>query len=368
MFMPKLGEILLADRLLTMRELDSALENHILHGVKLGTCLVEMGYVGDEELARAIGKQTGHPYFSRDELLAAGERHLSLIPPAAIKKHRLIPVGMQGAALRIATDNELSPKKHKELEQLLGRPLEPVAVSGYAVDCFLEKMFGVPRPGRFLPKFSRERNAGAASAADASPTPAASPVVINGVEWKELGAVPVDDDSDRLYEEFLSTVTGQRDSLRTLSEAAEQLSRAVNRDDVARTILDFMANSTAMAALVTVRDGTVRGWKGLGQVKIEGLEAFAAPMGSLPDLQQAVMTKKPFFGQLVTSETQLLWHLLHHPGGLTGYFPVFVQQRVVAVLLCSITEKVNPMEVIALCRKASYALEILILRSKLLSA
>lgn len=367
--MARLGELLLAGNYLTRRELDSALENHVLHGVKLGTCLVEMGYVSDDDLARCLGTQTGQASLTKDQLLVAGGQHLSLIAPAAIKKHRLIPVGTQGAALRIATDQDLSGKKLIELEKFLNRPVEAVAVSGFAVDCFLEQMFGIPRPGRFLPRYLKATGV-------TEPVPAAEfavreevPLVINGVEWKHLGEVTQDDEASRIYDEIFNAMLNRDEVPRTLAEVAEQLCQATSRNDVAQAVLAYLSGSLAVAGLLMIKDDVARGWSAVSHgEKIANFEAFNTPVAMLPDLQQCVTLRKPSFGNTVSTEVQLLMHTLQQPNGLLAYFPIFIQQRVVAVLVCGATEKLNPLETAELCRKASYALEILILRSKLLSS
>lgn len=365
--MARLGEILLSEKVLTARELDAALENHVLHGVKLGTCLVEMGFVTDDDLARCLGKKSGHAFLTKDQLLAFGARNLSAIAPAAIKKHRLIPVGINGAELRIATDQELSPKKLAEIERFLGRRIEPVAVSGYAIDIFLEQMFGIQRPGRFLPKYSRPRPQGETSAVAAKGDGEATPIVIDGIEWKSLGDVNQDEGAAWVNDDFFNAALNRNDVPLSLSDAAEHLSRATSRDDVAKTVLDFMSNSSDAVALVIIKDGAVRGWKAhSNRKKLRDFEAFSSPMDALPELQQCVVTRKPFLGSPLTSETQLLLQQIHSSGGRSAFFPISIQQRVIAVLLCEVSEKLNPVETAELCRKASYALEILILRSKLL--
>lgn len=367
--MARLGELLLAGKYLTQRELDSALENHVLHGVKLGTCLVEMGYVSDDDLARCLGAQTGQSSLTRDQLLVAGGQHLSLLAPAAIKKHRLIPVGTQGTALRIATDQDLSGKKQIELEKFLNRQVEPVAVSGYAVDCFLEQMFGIPRPGRFLPRYSKTKGTTEPAPVVTPPPREETPLVINGVQWKDLGEVTQDDEATRIYDEIFSGMLNRDELPRTLTEVAEQLCQATSRNDVAKTVLSYLSGSLAVAALLMIKDDLARGWSAVCEgEKIKNFEAFSASVGLLPDLQQCVAARKPFFGNTITPEAQLLMHTLRHPNGLLAYFPIFIQQRVVAVLVCGASEKLNPLETADLCRKASYALEILILRSKLLSS
>jgi|GEM_PF-1195450 len=366
--MARLGEILLSEKVLTARELDTALENHVLHGVKLGTCLVEMGLVSDDDLARCLGRQTGLAFLTKDQLLAAGARNLSAITPAAIKKHRLIPVGVNGAALRIATDQPLSPRKQAEIERLLGQKFEPVAVSGYAIDVFLEQMFGIPRPGRFLPRHSGAKNREAAPAAPPRAGGEAVPVVIDGIEWKSLGEVTQAEGAAAAYDAFFATAQGHDRGPLSLSDAAEQLSRATSRDDVAKTVLDFMSPSSGTVALMIIRDGVVRGWQACtNRKKLREFEAFSSPMEALPELGQCVATGRPYVGDAAAPGTKQLLQRLHSAGGRSAFFPIFIQQRVIAVLLCGAPERLDAAEAAELCRKASYALEILILRSKLLS-
>jgi hypothetical protein len=366
--MARLGEILLSEKVLTAWELDAALENHVLHGVKLGTCLVEMGLVTDDDLARCLGKKSGHAFLTKDQLLAFGALNLSAISPAAIKKHRLIPVGINGAALRIATDHDLSPKKLAEIERFLGRRIEPVAVSGYAIDIFFEQMFGIQRPGRFLPKYSGAKPQGEAPAVTAKVSGIAAPVVIDGIEWKSLGDVTQDEGSAWAYDDFFNAARNRDQVPLSLSDAAGHLSHATSRDDVAKTVLDFMSNSSGTVALVIIKDGVALGWKACSnRRKLRDFEAFSSPMEALPELQQCVITGKPYLGSHRSAETKLLLQKLHSAGGRSAFFPIFLRQRVVAVLLCDVSEKLDPVETAALCRKASYALEILVLRSKLLS-
>lgn len=366
--MAMLGEILLSEKVLTARELDSALENHVLHGVKLGTCLVEMGFVTDDDLARCLGKKSGHAFLTKDQLLAFGTRNLSVISPAAIKKHRLIPVGINGAELRIATDQDLSPKKLAEIERFLGRKIEPVAVSGYAIDIFLEQMFGIQRPGRFLPKYSGAKPQEEAPAVAEKVIGKVAPIVIDGIEWKSLEDVTQDDGTDWAYDDFFNAAPDRKDVPLSLSDAAGHLSRAKSRDDVAKTVLDFMSNSSGTVALVIIKDGIARGWKACSnRKKFFDFEAYSSPMESLPEMQQCVITGKPYLGNLLSAETKMLLQKLHSVGERSAFFPIFIQQRVIAVLLCDVSERLNPVEAAELCRKASYALEILILRSKLLS-
>lgn len=366
--MTRLGEILLAAKALTEAELDSALENHVLYGVKLGTYLVEAGSVTDDMLAESLGRQTGKAFLAKDQLLVAGGQNLSLIAPAAIKKLRIIPVGVSGDKLRLATDNHLSSKNHAELEKLLGKKIEFVAVSGYAVDCFLEQMFGVQRPGRFVAQFPKARKQPAPRQGVGTVMEEATPVVIDGVAWKTLGEVTQDAESATAYDALFDSTLNRDDFPQTLQDVAEHLSYAKTRDDVAKAALEFASNSSIAVALVIIKFGIVRGWGAYAnKAWVPDFETFSAPLGMLPDLQQCIVNKEPCSGVCATSQTELLWKRMNYNGESATYFPILIQNRVVAVLICSEADKLNSSETAELCLKISYALEILILRSKLLS-
>jgi len=365
--MARLGEILRLEKLLTASELDVALENHVLHGVKLGTCLVEMGFVSDDDLAQCLGKKLGQPFLTKDQLCAYGTQNLAMISQDAIMKRRLIPVGINGGALRIATDHELSPKKRAELEQYLGRNIEPVAVSGYAIDYFLEKVFGIPRPGRFLKKHSRTKTPKAVPTVAEKIAKETAPLVIDGTEWQSLADVTQSAEYTQMFEDIFTTTMALDEVPLSLTSAAEHLSRAKNRDDVAKTVLDFLSNSSRSAALFNVDDDLIRGWAAYSdRKKIPEFGEFSAPIEALPDLQHCVVTKKPYLGPSTTVVTMPLLPMLLSPGGRSAYFPIILQERVVAVLQCDRSEQLNSHEILELCRKASCALEILILRSRLL--
>ena len=228
-------------------------------------------------------------------------------------------------------------------------------------------MFGIPRPGRFLPKSSGTKLWEAAAPVAPRSGGATTPVVIDGVEWKSLGEEPLDEGAAATYDDLFTRTPDHDRGPMTLSDAAEHLSRATSRDDVAKTILDFLSHSSGTVALMIVKDGLVRGWQACSEHrKLRGFEEFSSPLASFPELQQCVVTGRPYIGDAAAPETKLLLQRLHSAGERPAFFPISIQQRGVAVLLCDASERLNPVETAELCRKVSYALEILILRSKLL--
>ncbi len=239
-------------------------------------------------------------------------------------------------------------------------------VSGYAVDCFLEKMFGIQRPGRFLPKYSRPKPSATAPLAVQEKKEASS-IVIDGVEWKNLDHVTKDPEYEQNFSSHYAIQAEADLSPLTLSEVSRQLSHAATRDDVAKAALEFLSCSRQIAALLIIKEMTAQGWSAIsGRKKLTGFKEAQFAIAKLPDLYQCVSNQKPFLGDTDTAETRLLLKSLNHEECSLGYFPISIQQHVVAVLICDRSDGFNAAEVTELSRKISYALSILILKSKLL--
>ena len=358
--MAKIGEIVYAEKLLTARELHLALENHVLHAVKLGTCLVEMGLVSDEDLARCLGKKSGQEFLTKDQLLTAGAQHMGLIPPALIKKQRIVPVGMDGRVMKLAVDQDLSIAKQDDLQRSIGKQIRLLVVSGYAMDMFLETTFGIPRPGRYLPKPERDlrpevRMNKIEQSAPVNQDPDA-PVVVDGVVWRELGDV----DHDQVQDDINTPLP--------ISDLAQQLSQAKSRDDVAKSLLGFMSFRSSVAALLLVNERTVRGWRASYQNRVVPLFGeFSEPVSVLQDLKNCVESMRPTAGSALSEATSRLRRYLGSFEGPLAYFPIILRQRVVAVLVTDVSIKLNPDEILEACQKAAYAFEILVLKAKLLN-
>ncbi|MCI0672827.1 MAG: general secretion pathway protein GspE, partial [Myxococcaceae bacterium] len=52
----RLGDRLLAEKLITQEQLQEALAAQVVHGGRLGTNLVELGRLKEEDLARVLGQ------------------------------------------------------------------------------------------------------------------------------------------------------------------------------------------------------------------------------------------------------------------------------------------------------------------------
>src|SRR5690606_3140856 len=73
-------------------------------GRHLGEILVQLGYLTQDQVADALAAHTGVPRINLDEVtIAPGIREL--VPEELITRHRVLPLGHEGAALKVAMAN-----------------------------------------------------------------------------------------------------------------------------------------------------------------------------------------------------------------------------------------------------------------------
>jgi type IV pilus assembly protein PilB len=95
-----LAEMGLVDR----AQVDEALALRKKTGRHLGEILVQLGYLTQDQVADALAAHTGVPRIDLDEVtIEPGIREL--VPEELITRHHIVPLGFEGAALKVAMAN-----------------------------------------------------------------------------------------------------------------------------------------------------------------------------------------------------------------------------------------------------------------------
>jgi len=102
--MPKtrrhLGEILYKAGLVEKRALINAIRTSKANNKRLGQVLLELGLLDEETLTKAIAKQFGLKYVNLDHATIPPDA-MKLIPQETIKKHNVLPLGMNNGRLKL---------------------------------------------------------------------------------------------------------------------------------------------------------------------------------------------------------------------------------------------------------------------------
>src|SRR5512133_3024717 len=103
MQMSRLGELLVANNLITKEHLVRALEEQKDSSgqLRLGTVLIKNGYISEQDLTSFLSKQYGVPSINLAEL-EVDAAVIKIIPAEVAQKYQIIPVNRAGSTLIVA--------------------------------------------------------------------------------------------------------------------------------------------------------------------------------------------------------------------------------------------------------------------------
>src|SRR2546429_1991654 len=162
--MAKIGELLVNGGHLTPEGLEEALDWQVLYGGRLGTNLLELKLVEEEQLARALGKQLGAE-------VAWGELQVDPAVVSAVPKHvadrqELVPWKLEKRRLKVLCC-EIKVGELDQLSYKVGRTCVPVIAPEFRVFQLLRLHYQATRQMRALdfgvvPEEGRRKKAKAA--------------------------------------------------------------------------------------------------------------------------------------------------------------------------------------------------------------
>jgi hypothetical protein len=100
--MNKLGQLLVARGWITVQQLNRALQNQSVVGSRVGTCLLEMEAISEENLLKGLSEHFGVPAVSLDDLRGIPEEVLALVPDKIARRCRAVPFRVVGSRLDVA--------------------------------------------------------------------------------------------------------------------------------------------------------------------------------------------------------------------------------------------------------------------------
>jgi hypothetical protein len=339
----KLGTLLLRNAAIGLSQLEAALRNQVLYGGRLGTNLVELGFLDLELLSTYLGELSGFPLATATLLEDAPADLLAMLGAELAHRLRALPLGRLNDGSHTIAVAMVEPTDTHALDLLatrLGARIAPYVVPELRALYYLERHYGLPRRARFVRQ-------GRPDTAPITAT-AGGPAADDGDERRRSqpagGMVlpPKLTLAPRRRRPSASPPTGARTTppLLSFAAAAERIETAANRDQLAEAFLDYGRDRYEALVLFLIRDGNALGWRGLvatpaGQKT--PIEELSLPLGGASALQAAHDTARAYVGPPPSParpvET-LLWSALGalpEPPGLI-VVPIAVKQRVVNLI------------------------------------
>ena len=184
----KLGQYLLRHQVISQEQLNEALQCQVIFGGRLGTNLVELGYLSLDDLSGHLSRRSGFPAASHEELEELPRETLSLLQRPVIAKLKVIPMRVEAKTLHCAVCDPTDLRAMDELAFSSGMRLKPYLLPELRMFYLLEKHYGIKRDIRYIRlgrTLSRGKYAGAmVGSGSAGQAPPAEPANTQELEAK----------------------------------------------------------------------------------------------------------------------------------------------------------------------------------------
>jgi Type II secretion system (T2SS), protein E, N-terminal domain len=260
-------------------QIELAIQHQVLYGGRLGTSLLELGFITEEGLTQGLARLYGVPGASIDPRDITPET-VALLPRATVARYKVFPWKLKGKTLFLLM---MDPQDHSAVARISlsqGYIVRPLVVPEFRMVQLLRDHYGIDERWRFDDTYRPPV---------LEPTPASPRDAVERFEW------------------------------------------ANTRDEVVEALLALCLNYFKRVAFFIVREPWVVGWAGIG----EGMErGFAAslriPLDRPSVFRDVVRDKSVFIGRLGPEEENR--RFLKEIGkrlGTAALFPVLVRGRVV---------------------------------------
>jgi type IV pilus assembly protein PilB len=151
----RLGEILIKENLITSDQLKQALDHQKSTGGRLGTCLMKLGFISDDEITGVLSRQYGVPsinlkYYEVDATV------VKLIPQDTAIRYQIVPLSRVGSTLTIAMTDPTNVFAMDDIKFMTGFNVEPVVASETAIAEAISKFYGSTQSEEELSKVMKD--------------------------------------------------------------------------------------------------------------------------------------------------------------------------------------------------------------------
>lgn len=380
----KLGEMLVKAGKITPAELDETLKSQVIFGGRIGTNLIEMGYIEEKDLAHFLSMKLGVPYASSEQLMALSPQVLKLIPEEVVKKYKVIPLGLDKKKLVVAMADPSDFASIEEISFITGFIVMPLVSPELRLILALEKHYDIKRETRYISVASggrrRARESDTAEPPSREPkkakaafTPSVEEEVIELPLLSELDDYGLEP-AEELMQGNLPNAATREETIRqyTIDTFSMQLAEAKDRDAIASLIVNYTGQEFDRVALFLVRRNVAGGWTAISRKKVvAGFEELQIPLDAPSVLKMVADGKSLYLGPLTDTpaNTKILTALEGGKPACALLIPLLMMGRVVAILYVDggageLGDRVVDMQ--KLIGKAAMAFEILILKNKIL--
>ncbi len=148
----KLGELLVKEKKLTSTQLTEALQVQMVCGGRLGTNLLESGFITEQALNKTLSEQLGMSTVGSAELIDVPKSVITKLGRAEAEKYQVIPFRYKKEERRldVALVDPAQLSVVEELSSQTGLTVEPHLATEAAISHALERYYGITSDRRYV--------------------------------------------------------------------------------------------------------------------------------------------------------------------------------------------------------------------------
>ena len=369
---PKLTQYLIDKGYVTEDQCSEALQRQVVFGGRIGTNLLELFYINDEQLLEALSYAHHTTIADPEKLKAITHDIVDLIPEDLARKHKVVPFEASKGRIHLAMIDPTDMEAADEISFITGMVIKPFVTTETKMGFLLEKFYRVQRERRFISLPEEEQKRRREWEEKKKQLEEEKAAALKKEKEAVAENAPGLNESGQALRREESETEPQFD-LTTFEGSSQKLAQAKNRDEIAGTLLSFANFSLERAALFIIKGDQVQGWKAGGVwKKPEHIEKIHFSFHEPTLFHDVAESRKPYKGPLLEIDIhkKIITALGAPYPKEVMVFPMAIRKKVFCVLYGDNAisndslEELQEIQKIAL--KASLAFEVSILKAKIL--
>lgn len=136
-----LGELLIREKVINQDQLKNAFDYEKKNKVTIGSALVTLGHISEEEMAQALSRQLGYPYIDLSQFEVYPDV-INLIPVDIAKKHMIMPIHRIRSFLTMAMVDPTDLDVIENVRFRTSLSIQPVIASESGINDAINKYYG----------------------------------------------------------------------------------------------------------------------------------------------------------------------------------------------------------------------------------
>lgn len=151
----RLGEALVREGIITRQQLNQALERQVVYGGRIGTNLIELRFISEEELTRFLGRFFNITPVTQEMIATIPSDVIASLSADIVGRYKILPFRRDRNRLHTAMLNPRDIKEIDEIRFVTGFDIIPYVITELRLFHCLERYYGIKRDVRYISLIDR---------------------------------------------------------------------------------------------------------------------------------------------------------------------------------------------------------------------